>query len=624
MYSEQIGSRLEDVASFRKYLGGSAANIAVGASRMGLRTAMLTGVGPEAFGTFVRNALSSEGVDVSMVKRDDHRLTALVALAIREQDDFPRIFYYSNSADMALGPEDVDWSRVERVKSVLLTGTYLSKPRLREMALQLAGFANAHGIRVILDVDFRPVLWGLVPLSRGNAMTARSPEVTSALRSVLPLCDLVVGTEEELKVAGGAESIDEATASLRALTRADVVRKRGHLGCTIYRVVDSGETEELDVPGYPVEVVNSVGAGDAFMSGFLAGWLRGRSLKECAALGNACGALVVSRHGCTPAMPTSVEVDYFMAHAAQLQRASEDSELASRHRIGTRRQVAEQVFVLAFDHRWQLEVIASTKNAGQQLTRLKSLIYQAFLEVAEGRTDVGILIDDVYGKPILEAASGTGIWIGRALDIPRSHPLQLMGGTELLNYLRTWPTDHVAKVLAYAHPSDAESMWRAQIAELLRLNAASSDDGREYLVELQPSPGKSYGEADVASVMDRLYRDGVRPDWWKLPPATNRETWTRAGDVVRLHDASCRGILILGQTSTPTQLKAAFDACSGEPYCRGFAVGRSVFLDFSTAWLAGESTDDTLIQGVAERFLWFISTWQAARQQRLEAIGGVG
>jgi 5-dehydro-2-deoxygluconokinase len=624
IYAEQIGSRLQDVSSFRLYLGGSAANIAVGASRMGLRTAMLTGVGADAFGTFVCNTLEADHVDVSLVRRDSDRLTALVALAIREQDDFPRIFYYADSADMAVGPEDVDWKVVERAQNILLTGTYLARPPLRELSMQLARFAREHRKRVILDVDFRPVLWGLVPHSQGNAMAARSSEFASAVQTVAPLCDLIVGTEDELTTAADTETIERAIATLQRLTNATLVQKRGHRGCSIYTVGESGNCEQIDVTGYPVEVVNSVGAGDGFMSGFLAGWLRDRPPAECGALGNACGALVVSRPGCTPAMPTRTEVEYFQLHADRLHQASRDRELARQHRVGTRRDMPRQTLVLAFDHRWQLEEIAARSNAVHRLEKLKGLIYEAFLRVASGRTDAGILVDDVYGKSILEAASGSGIWIGRALDTPRSHPLVLMGGDELWSYLRTWPADHIAKVLAYAYPTDPETMWRAQISELLSLQAVCEAEGREYLLELQPSPGTTFAISDVASLMDRFYAEGVRPEWWKLPPARTAETWTRAGDVIRSRDAFCRGMLVLGQTSTPEELKLAFDASAAERLCRGFAVGRSVFLDASKAWLLDQATDARLVDEVAERFQWFITTWETRSGQQREVAHGVG
>jgi 5-dehydro-2-deoxygluconokinase len=623
LYAEQDGARLEDADSFRRYLGGCAANVAVGTARMGLRTGILTGVGEEAFGRFVSRALENEGVDTSAVRRLPDRLTALVTLAIRPSADFPRLFYYSDSADMALGPEDVDWELVRRCRSVLITGSYLSRPRLREMTRRLAEFARAAEIRVVLDIDFRPVLWGLASIDEGNRMAAQSSSVTEAFQDVLPLCDLVVGTAEELSIAGGRPDSDEAAAAVVARSRAVVVMKRGDRGCTIYERDGGPGRDGRDVGGFPVDVVNSVGAGDAFLSGFLAGWLRNRTVEDCARLGNACGAIVASRHGCTPAMPTAAEVDHFLADPGQLRRGGERVVLDELHRVGTRIRASEQKLVLAFDHRWQLEDIASRHGAVHRLATLKLLIYRAFLEVAAGRQDAGILIDATYGRSILEAASGAGRWVGRALEVPRSYPLQLDGESELASFLRTWPADHTAKVLAYAHPEDPASITAAQVCALRRLDRACRTAGRDFLIELQPSPGRTYEGVEVAQVIEHLYAEGVRPNWWKLPPSPAPTTWAAVGDVIRGRDPGCDGIVVLGQTSAPAEIEKAFQACAGEPLCRGFAVGRGVFLEAARAWLKGNEDDDQFVTKVVERFRWFIAAWEASRRTAQEERRGV-
>src|SRR5262249_39184042 len=156
-----------------------------------------------------------------------------------------------------------------------------------------------------------------------------------------------------------------------------------------------------DLPGFPVQVVNSVGAGDAFLGGFLAAWLRDLPLSECARWGNACGAIVVSRHGCTPAMPYMREVEYFLVNYERLQRPSDDAMLLSLHRSpGASRR--DRLYILAFDHRWQLEELAAPLRAIERLPRLKDLIYDAFASQAGGRDDTGILVDATYGKSVLE------------------------------------------------------------------------------------------------------------------------------------------------------------------------------------------------------------------------------
>src|SRR5687768_8350751 len=128
LYGEQIGARLEDQASFAKYLGGCPANIAVGASRLGLKVAMLTRVGDEHNGRFVRETLAAEGVDVSHVATDPKRLTALVFLGIQDRDTFPLVFYRDNCADMAISPDDFDAGFIASAKALLVSGTHLSQP----------------------------------------------------------------------------------------------------------------------------------------------------------------------------------------------------------------------------------------------------------------------------------------------------------------------------------------------------------------------------------------------------------------------------------------------------------------------------------------------------------------
>ena len=163
------------------------------------------------------------------------------------------------------------------------------------------------------DLDYRPVFWGVASHEQGGEMFVASERVTEVYRSVLPDCDLVVGTEEEVRIAGGSTETREALLSIRGLSGATIVLKVGAMGAIVF----PGEIPEnledgVKVQGFPVEVFNSVGAGDAFMSGFLSGWLREEPLEECLRLGNACGAIVVSRHGCSPAMPTTEELGYYL------------------------------------------------------------------------------------------------------------------------------------------------------------------------------------------------------------------------------------------------------------------------------------------------------------------------
>ena len=611
LYAEQEGARLEDVQSFRKYIGGSATNIAVGTARLGVKSAMLTRVGDEHMGRYVRQTLAEAGVDTSRVRSDPDRLTPLVLLAVREIEDFPRIFVYGDSADMAVSEEDVEPEFIASAKGLLVTGTHFSKPVTRAASFKAMRAAKEAGTRIAFDLDYRPVFWGVASHERGAEMFVASREVTEVYRSVVPECELVVGTEEEIRIAGGSTDTRGALQNIREISGATIVLKVGAMGAIVFpgEIPESLE-EGVRVPGFPVEVFNSVGAGDAFMSGFLRGWLRGEPPERCLTLGNACGAIVVSRHGCSPAMPTWEEVEYYLPRAGKLRRLWEDEWLNHLHRATTRNS-PEELRVLAIDHRWQLEEAADALKADRgRLRDLKVLLGQAFRRVAEGDDAVGVLVDDVYGDRALEALTGSGAWIARAVEVARSRPVEFVGGPNVAATLRTWPQEHVVKCNLYMHPQDDPEVRELQEKRVFQLFDACLRNDRWLLLEIQAPQGMRYGEDSVAELLARFYEVGVRADWWKLPPNPDRGVWQRIGDVVRERDPYCAGLLVLGQALEGEKLAESFAAASSESLCRGFAIGRSIYGEAARRWLAGEMGDEELISSVATNYERMISLWQ--------------
>jgi 5-dehydro-2-deoxygluconokinase len=295
LYGEQEGSRLEDVQSFRKYVGGSSTNVAVGTAQLGVKVAMLSRVGDEQMGRFVRRTLAGAGVDVGHLKTDPDRLTPYCLLAVREVDDFPRIFVYEDSADMAIDEDDVDPDFIASSKALLVSGTHFSRASSAAATLRAIEAAKDAGTKIVLDIDYRPTFWDKALLEK-DVSTSAASNASRAHQSVIGYCDLIVGTEEEVRIAGGSSDTGEALRKIRSLSGATIVLKTGAMGATVFGGEISDDLESgLRIPGYPVEVFNSTGAGDAFMSGFLRCWLDDEPLESCGELANACGALVVSR-----------------------------------------------------------------------------------------------------------------------------------------------------------------------------------------------------------------------------------------------------------------------------------------------------------------------------------------
>jgi 5-dehydro-2-deoxygluconokinase len=231
--------------------------------------------------------------------------------------------------------------------------------------------ASAARRKVVFDIDYRPNLWGLAGHGAGEERYIKSGDVTRRLAPILPQCDLIVGTEEEMMIAGGADDALSALKNVRSATEATLVLKRGPMGCVVFPAAIPAKLDEgIKGPGFPVEVYNVLGAGDAFMSGFLRGWLCDEALETCCAYANANGAFAVSRLLCSAEYPTWAELSRFLKHGSRRRALRQDQDLNHIHWATTRRAVPPTIMALAIDHRAQLEEIAD--RAGEPRERISA------------------------------------------------------------------------------------------------------------------------------------------------------------------------------------------------------------------------------------------------------------
>ncbi|OZG72015.1 5-dehydro-2-deoxygluconokinase [Hahella sp. CCB-MM4] len=616
LYGEQIGSRLEDMTSFAKYLGGSSGNIAYGAARMGLKSAMLTRVGDEHMGRFVREELDRAGVDTSHVVTDKNRLTGLVILGIKDRETFPLIFYRRDCADMAIESSDFSPEFIASSQALLITGTHFSTEQTHATSKTAMEYAKAAGTKIILDIDYRPVLWGLTSLGDGETRFVSNESVTQHLQTILPDLDLIVGTEEEIHIAGGSTDTIQALKSIRALTHATIVLKLGAQGCTVLEetIPDSMKAFEVH-SGVKVEVLNVLGAGDAFLSGFLRGWLRGESHARSCAYANACGALVVSRHGCAPAIPSAEELDDYLSRATEIKHPDTDSRLNYLHRVTTQRPNVDwnDLCILAFDHRKQLFDMAREEGADpERIKYLKQLLVKATEQGSSliGESQVGVLIDDTYGQDALNDVTGRGWWIGRPVEQPSSRAIEFEGGRSIAAKLQDWPKEHIVKCLIFYHPEDEISLRLTQERRVIKLYQACCMTGHEFLLELIPPKDMPTSDDIYINAMKRFYNLGVFPDWWKLPPQTPTG-WQRITDLIHQRAPHCRGVVMLGLDAPAEELQKGFADSAGFDICKGFAVGRTIFSEPSRQWLRGSINDQQFIKAIVNNYLTLVSYWKA-------------
>jgi 5-dehydro-2-deoxygluconokinase len=284
LYPNQLRTPLRDVRTYTRFVGGFAGNVATGLARLGLTPAIVSRVGRDPHGDYVRDFLSGEGVDVRFLAIDDRLRTPPTFCEVWPPDRFPITFYrYPTAPDWQLVPDDFDAGEVSAAPFLLATGTGLAQSPSRETTLAAL---EAHERVTIFDLDWRPTLW-------------EQPDKYSELaQTAARHADVVIGNEEEVEAAAGDPR------ALLDLGVSAVVLKRGDRGAVLLH-----EGAQVDVPGHPVEVVNGLGAGDSFVAAFVQSLHAGHPLEEAVRRGSVAGAIVASQLACSEAMPRLAELE---------------------------------------------------------------------------------------------------------------------------------------------------------------------------------------------------------------------------------------------------------------------------------------------------------------------------
>ncbi len=297
LFADPIGEKSEDADAFRADLGGSSANICVGLVKLGSRASLITSVSDDAVARFCLNRLAHYGVDTSNIRvvRGEYRMS----LAIYESrtEDFQNVIYRNGAVDFQVTEEDMDQVDFNSFSAVISAGTVFAAEPSRSATFRAIDTARKAGVPVIFDIDYRPYSWP-------------STEVASEVLSRAgDASDLIVGNDEEFGfMAGGINKGFAKAQELAAKPGRVVIYKMGEKGA-----ITLMDGQEFQTGIYPVTAVKPNGAGDSFMAGLLASVAAGYSLKDAVMRGSACASIVVSQPGCAPAMPTTEQLDTFLA-----------------------------------------------------------------------------------------------------------------------------------------------------------------------------------------------------------------------------------------------------------------------------------------------------------------------
>lgn len=312
LFALDIGADFKAITGFETGVGGSPVNIAIGSKRLGLPNVVtITAVSDDEVGRFVKHYLHNEGINTDYIATIPDTRTGMAVVGVQPPDRFPLVFYREHPADIHVTLDHVVSFPISETQSVLLSGTALSRGSIMDVTLYVAEQAQVTDTTVFLDLDLRPDQWRH-PLAYGLFM-----------RRLMPLCDVIIGTEEEFysalapdprSVMHGQKLIEDQKAGLDRLLdkwwrdhSKILMVKRGAQGVQVF---DKGKT--YTVSGFPVTVLNTIGAGDAFASGLIYGYSHEWDWYKSARFANACGAIVVTRHGCARAMPYLNEVNTFI------------------------------------------------------------------------------------------------------------------------------------------------------------------------------------------------------------------------------------------------------------------------------------------------------------------------
>ncbi len=295
IYANEVGVPLKSVGSFTRYLGGSAGNIAVGLARHGSRVGMISRVGQDQHGEFLLDVLHKNKIDTAMVKADESASTGLAFAALRPPSDSELLFYCDPCAYQHLSPTDLDLDAISQAKLLVVGGSALSVSPSREATFIAMQTNRASGGVNVMDIDWRPMLWK----SLGDARLY--------YQIALGLADVVLANEPELAFAGGSSDPYQGSAAILAFGPKEVVAKRGGDGVLYF-----GPDGERRQAAFPIEVLNTLGAGDGFGAAYAYGLLQGWPVERRLEYASAAGAIVVTRHSCSEAMPTAAEVESFL------------------------------------------------------------------------------------------------------------------------------------------------------------------------------------------------------------------------------------------------------------------------------------------------------------------------
>lgn len=554
-------------------------------------------------GQFILETLNQERVNTSQITQQNTFQTPLALKAIQNKNSFPCVFYPHTHASGMAKNENVDAGFIAQSTALLISTMNFFIEHMKQ-ATRRAMIASSEGkTKIILVLDYFP-------------SHLKAAEITTVLQTALPLCDMIVGDEEDFRTMFGVDETQSALEHLRTLTNATLLINSTQGGFVISDEIQTPWHQVTSHAGFKTHRHYHFTAKNAFLSGFLYGWLQKQSLEKSCEFAMACKAIVQSRLDKAADLPSHDELSAYLSDQNKVAtQSTETAHFSHMHYASTHTTRQAQLLAFSFGYHQQWQKMAQQFHADESaLHKAKILVATGLKNIAANTPFASVVTDDDFSSHLFELFP-EHLTFMRPLEAPFEIPLRYKGDPDLTHTLLQWPTHHGAKVSIIYHPDDRYVLRGQQEATAHLLHRACRATGHEFFIEIIPPTGSLTTASSTSHVMQRFYEIGIYPDWWQVVPPRDQRSWDSIHRVISDNDRYCRGVMIAGYQATVEQLPMMFDFANKQKYCQGFVVSKNIFQQPLEKWFAKRIDDQALVEAVTNSYQKAIELWISAKEK---------
>lgn len=595
LVSEQITTDLGRSQSFYKYLGGTTANIAVGCSRMGLTSAVVSKVGNDPFGDFVMRSLTEENVITSSITSSKDYLTGMTFLSKNLDRNLSQLHYREQCADMNLtvgsGTRDI----FSTAKAFLFSGICLSSHRMLTTTISYLMQAKELGLKVIFNIDYIPSLWGVTAKTDVNSTSIHSISVGKAMQKILPYCDLVIGSSSEICLLGGNESQSFALKKIKEIAKDVIVVENSDDGsCMIF---DTSSITGLKIPSRLTTIDNYLGAKDAFITGFLSGYLTEEELNTCGLWGNACSALVAGRAPGSTSLPYIFEMKQFLEHGNHCEKNALLTHRANAENLPS------NLFIL------DLETLVKQENLStESLSELKNYIFSGVSKIKTNfpALNMGLAISHKLTPNIVLDAYKQNLFLTSPIELSE------ITSRDLLLTVRETVANSLIKATYRINLTGSGQTQSNQRSKLQELYNITNTFQRSLAIEvvITDLDNKNYCD-QLQQVVNDIYAQEIYPLIWMIQCPSNSKQLALINEEIQKHDANARTIIVDSSAFFNEAIKFA----SQDLNTIGFSVGGSIIADAISAFQKNPTNATTITDNINNKLLDYCELWESMESE---------